>query len=115
MDVAELQSKGRRARKPDFRNFAVFARTDGEQSRERLMLSEVAVSALRLCEGARSVQEIAGLLAAENATLDPAEALRLVEELFVAGLLWLHNESSASTPRALELASSHHAEQVENR
>jgi len=115
VDVAELQSKGRRARKPDFRNFAVFARTDGEQSRERLMLSEVAVSALRLCEGARSVQEIAGLLAAENATLDPAEALRLVEELFVAGLLWLHDESSASTPRALELASSHHAEQVENR
>ena len=32
-----------------------------------------------------------------------------------AALLWLHDESSASTPRALELASSHHAEQVENR
>jgi glycosyltransferase involved in cell wall biosynthesis len=115
VDVAELQSKGRRARKPDFRNFAVFARADGEQPRERLMLSEVAVSALRLCDGARSAQEIAGLLAAENAPLDPAEALRLIEELFVAGLLWLHDESAASTPRALELASWHNAEQVEKR
>jgi hypothetical protein len=115
VDVAELQSKGRRARKPDFRNFAVFARTDGEQPRERLMLSEVVVSALRLCDGARSAQEIVGLLAAENAPLNPTEALRLIEELFVAGVLWLHGESAASAPRALELASSHNADQVEKR
>jgi glycosyltransferase involved in cell wall biosynthesis len=115
VDVAELQSKGRRARKPDFRNFAVFARTDDEQPRERLMLSEVAVSVLRLCDGTRSAQEIAGLLAAENAPLDPAAPLQLIEQLFVAGLLWLHHESAASAPRALELASSYHAEQVEKR
>jgi glycosyltransferase involved in cell wall biosynthesis len=115
VDVAELRAKGRRAQKPDFRNFAVFARTDDEQPGERLMLSEVAVSALRLCDGTRSAQEIAGLLAAENAPLGPVEPLELIEELFVAGLLWLHDESAASAPRARELASSHHAEQAEKR
>jgi hypothetical protein len=65
---------------------------------------------VRLCDGTRSVQEISGLLSAENAALDPAELPQLVEQLFVAGLLWLHDERAASAPRALE-----HAEQVEKR
>jgi hypothetical protein len=73
----------------------------------------VAVRTLGLSDGTSSAQEVADRLAAENLRLSTTEALRLIENLFVAGLLWLCDPSRSAVPRVIaepELASSHLAD-----
>jgi hypothetical protein len=56
---------------------------------EQLLLSETATRVLHACDGARTAQEIAAQVGGVE-----SEMLRLIEELFVAGLLWLSDHSS---------------------
>jgi glycosyltransferase involved in cell wall biosynthesis len=112
-DAAELRTKRRRAGISAPRNLAAFAHADGEERREPLLLSGVAVRTLGLSDGTSSAQEVADRLAAENLRLSTTEALRLIENLFVAGLLWLCDPSRSAVPRVIaepELASSHLAD-----
>jgi glycosyltransferase involved in cell wall biosynthesis len=92
-DAAELDDsrhKRRRSaeRNPSLRNFAAFAQHGGE-GREPFLVNERVVQILSLSNGTRSAREIAARINAEDPSLDGPAALRLIEELFVAGLLWL--------------------------
>ena len=55
----------------------------------RILLSETAMRVLHSCDGARTAHEISAQLGGAE-----REMLRLIEELFVAGLLWLSDRSS---------------------
>jgi glycosyltransferase involved in cell wall biosynthesis len=76
------------ARKPHGRNIIAFARANGE-ARERLVINDTSARILELCEGKRNAQEIAEKIELENPRADKDQALRLIEEMFAAGLLWL--------------------------
>jgi glycosyltransferase involved in cell wall biosynthesis len=89
-ELAEQQPKRRRAvaRKPSQRNIAAFAQADGAR-RDPFLVSEPSIRILALSDGTRTAQEIAVRIGADDPSLDEREALRVIEELFVAGLLWL--------------------------
>jgi glycosyltransferase involved in cell wall biosynthesis len=89
-ELAEQRIKAGRspARKPCGRNIVAFAQANGEV-RERLLVSDVSIRILELSDGTRSVQKIAAQIEAENPQAGGEPALRLIEEMFAAGLLWL--------------------------
>jgi glycosyltransferase involved in cell wall biosynthesis len=80
--------KAKRARKAARRFLGVLPQEDGEPP-EQFLLSETAMRVLQPCDGARTAREIAAQLGGAE-----GEILRLIEELFVAGLLWLSDHSS---------------------
>jgi glycosyltransferase involved in cell wall biosynthesis len=92
-DAAELDdSRGKRRRsaerEPSLRSFAAFAQHGGE-GREPFLVNERVVQILSLSDGTCSAQETAARVSSEDPSLEEPAALRLIEELFVAGLLWL--------------------------
>jgi glycosyltransferase involved in cell wall biosynthesis len=96
-DAAELDDSRHKRRpggerKPSLRNFAAFTQHGGE-GREPFLVNERVVQILSLSDGTRSGQEIAARVSAEDPSLEEPAALRLIEELFVAGLLWLQEAS----------------------
>lgn len=70
------------------RHVAAFARTN-EQSREPLFISEATARILDLSDGTRTAREIAAQIAPVGRARGTERVLRGIEELFVAGLLWL--------------------------
>jgi glycosyltransferase involved in cell wall biosynthesis len=86
-ELAEQQTKVRR-RKPSPRNMVAFAQANGERT-ERLLISDISVRILKLSDGTVTTQEIAARLGAEDPWANVPETLRLVEDMFVAGLLRL--------------------------
>jgi hypothetical protein len=87
-ELAEQQTRGKRVRKPSPRNIVAFAQADA-QRRERLLVSNLGVRILHLSDGGLTAQEIGARIGTENPRAGQPELLRLIEELFVAGLLRL--------------------------
>jgi glycosyltransferase involved in cell wall biosynthesis len=87
-ELAEQQTKGRRL-KPSPRNIVAFAQANAER-REQLLISDISVRILKLSDGTVTAQEIAARLGAEDPCANVPELLRLIEDMFVAGLLRLH-------------------------
>jgi len=83
-----VKPKAKRARNAGPRFLGVLPQEHGEPP-EQYLLSETAMRVLHACEGARTAQEIAAQLGGAE-----SEMLRLIEELFLAGLLWLSDHSS---------------------
>jgi glycosyltransferase involved in cell wall biosynthesis len=102
-ELADHQPKRRSAvaRKRSQRNIAAFAQTDGAR-RDPFLVSEPMIRILSLSDGTRTAQEIAARIGADDLSLDEPEALRIIEELFVAGLLWLRE--APDQPAAAEQA-----------
>jgi hypothetical protein len=93
--LAEPPTKRRRSVQgnPSPRNLAAFAQVDGMR-REPFLVSERMVHIISLSDGTRSAQEIAARVGVEDPLLEHRDVLRLIEELFVAGLLWLREAPS---------------------
>jgi len=94
LDVSELagQHQGRSSRrKPRERNIVAFAQANGE-ARERLLISDVSARILELSDGTHSVREIAERIEVEAPQVESNSALRLIEEMFASGLLWLQEK-----------------------
>ena len=90
-ELAEQRTKGARSvghRRRRGRNIIAFAQANG-QARERLLVSDVSARILELSDGTRTAREIAGKIEAENPQAAREPALRLIEDMFAAGLLWL--------------------------
>jgi glycosyltransferase involved in cell wall biosynthesis len=83
-----VKPKAKRARKAAPRFLGVLPQEHGEPP-EQLLLSETAMRVLHLCDGACTAQEIAAQIGGAE-----REMLRLIEELFVAGLVWLSDDPS---------------------
>jgi hypothetical protein len=84
-DVSELDD-GKAGPAPACpRHVIAFAQVNGER-REPLFVSDQTARILRLSDGTRTAQQIAAEIGSE----DRQQGLRQIEELFVAGLLWLH-------------------------
>jgi glycosyltransferase involved in cell wall biosynthesis len=91
VDVSELagQHQGRsRTRKPRGRNIVAFAQ-EYDKARERLLISDVIARILELSDGTHSAQEIAERIEIEAPQVGSNSGLRLIEEMFATGLLWL--------------------------
>jgi glycosyltransferase involved in cell wall biosynthesis len=82
------KSNAKRARKAGSRFLAVLPQEHGEPP-EQFLLSETAMGVLHACNGVRTAAEIAVQVGGSD-----SEMLRLIEELFVDGLLWLSDDSS---------------------
>jgi hypothetical protein len=85
-------SGSRRAReqRPRGRNIVTFAQANGE-ARDRPFINDASARILELSEGTLSVREIAQTIEVENPQAGRDQALRLIEEMFAAGLLWLED------------------------
>jgi glycosyltransferase involved in cell wall biosynthesis len=100
-DAAELlEPRVKRRRtvmpKPCQRNFAAFAQANGAR-REPFFVSERMIRILSLSDGTRSAQDIAARMHEDNLSLDQPDALHIIKELFVAGLLWLRETPDQRT------------------
>jgi hypothetical protein len=102
-DAAEVaaQKPKRRSAVARKRNIAAFAQADGAR-RDSFLVREPTIRILSLSDGTRTAQEIAARIGADDLALDEPEALRIIEELFVAGLLWLRE--APNQPAAAEQA-----------
>ncbi len=93
-DVSELvddQTKPARpdARTPRSRHVVAFAQMNGER-REPLFISDLAARTLQLSDGTRTAMEIAAEVGEDQRREGIPGVLRQIEQLFVSGLLWLH-------------------------
>jgi glycosyltransferase involved in cell wall biosynthesis len=82
------KKSAKRGRKSDAQFLGILAPERGAPP-EQFLLSETAVRLLHACDGVRTAQEIAA-----EAPDSGSEMLRLIEELFVGGLLWLSDHPS---------------------
>jgi glycosyltransferase involved in cell wall biosynthesis len=73
---------------PRHRHIVAFAQVNGER-REPLFVSDQTARILELSDGTRTVLEIAKEIGSESRRARGKRALGQIEELFVAGLLWL--------------------------
>jgi hypothetical protein len=75
---------------PRSRHVVAFSQVNGER-REPLFISDLAARILELSDGARTAMEIATEVGSDQRSEGVTGALRQIEELFVSGLLWLHD------------------------
>jgi glycosyltransferase involved in cell wall biosynthesis len=87
VDVSELEDEKAGPERP--RHVIAFAQVNGGR-REPLFVSDLTARILQLSDGTRTVQEIAAEIGSEDRHGDGQQAFRQIEELFVSGLLWLH-------------------------
>jgi glycosyltransferase involved in cell wall biosynthesis len=87
------------ARRPRLRHVVAFAQNNGAR-REPLFISDETARILQLSDGTRTALEIAAELASGETRAGIRRRLRLIEELFVAGLLWLQEEGIDRIPAA---------------
>jgi hypothetical protein len=104
-DASGLAGQGRNlelppAQRPRDRNIVTFTQADGT-AREPLLVNHVSARVLELSDGTRTASEIAGKIEAENPQVGREMALRMIEEMFATGLLWLQEVRGelASTKR----------------
>jgi glycosyltransferase involved in cell wall biosynthesis len=88
-DVSGLEDGKAGPEPPRPRHVIAFAQVNGER-REPLFVSDQTARILQLSDGTRTAQEIAAEIASEDRHGDAQQGLRQIEELFVSGLLWLH-------------------------
>jgi glycosyltransferase involved in cell wall biosynthesis len=90
-DASELADRQTKTapRAPRPRHVVAFAQADSER-REPLFVSDKTAQVLKLSDGTRTALEIATEIGSENQDEGVRPALRQIEELFVSGLLWLH-------------------------
>jgi hypothetical protein len=88
-DVSGLEDGKAGPEPPRPRHVIAFAQVNGER-REPLFVSDQTARILQLSDGTRTAQEIAAEIASEDRHGDGQQGLRQIEELFVSGLLWLH-------------------------
>jgi glycosyltransferase involved in cell wall biosynthesis len=93
-DVSELvdsptEPASPAARAPRLRHIVVFAHVNGMR-RDALFVSDQTAQILKLSDGTRTALEIAAAMEPSNQDESFRPALRQIEELFVLGLLWLH-------------------------
>jgi glycosyltransferase involved in cell wall biosynthesis len=69
-------------------NIVTFAQSNGE-ARNRLLINDVSARILELSDGKRTAREIAGDIEANNPQAHGESPLKVIEEMFAAGLLWL--------------------------
>ena len=94
-DVSELvdgqtQPDSPAARAPRSRHVVAFAQVNGER-RDPLFISDETAQILKLSDGTRTAMEMSKELGSNNQVDGVQRALRQIEELFVSGLLWLHD------------------------
>ena len=94
-DVSELvdgqtQPGSPAARAPRSRHVVAFAQVNGER-RDPLFISDETAQILKLSDGTRTALEMSKELGSNNQVDGVQRALRQIEELFVSGLLWLHD------------------------
>jgi glycosyltransferase involved in cell wall biosynthesis len=85
------QAKRAKPAVPDQRHVVAFARMNGTR-RDAFLVGEGTARVLQLSDGTRTALEIAADIAARNPDEVAGRGLRHIEELFVAGLLWLQEE-----------------------
>jgi hypothetical protein len=106
-DAAELSEDQTAVRAPRSSHVLAFAAINGER-REPLFVCDNTVRILELSDGTRNAEKIAAEIEREQAGTS-AQTLRAIEELFVAGLLWLREGSidqvKTNRARLLKLAS----------
>jgi hypothetical protein len=98
-ELAQPKGKGRCSRKPSPRHLVAFAERPGER-RDPFVASDTSIQILTLSDGTLTVQEIAARIGAPNSGASEPEGVRLIEELFVAGLLQLQAKSRSRTDHA---------------
>jgi hypothetical protein len=76
-------------RTPRPRHVVAFAQANGER-REPLFVSDRTARIIELSDGTRTALEIAKEIGLGNRRAGTGQGLRQIEELFMSGLLWLH-------------------------
>jgi glycosyltransferase involved in cell wall biosynthesis len=113
-DVSELtdartEPASPTARAPRSRHVVVFAQVNG-QRRGPLFVSDETARILELSDGTRTALEIATEIGPDNQGEGVRRGLRQIEELFVSGLLWLHegrlDRSESDRPDAIQTCGS---------
>jgi hypothetical protein len=99
LELTNGRTKRKDVTSPQRRRVVAFAQTNGAR-REPLFVSEGTAHILELSDGTRTAQEIAAEVDARTPQTDGPHALHQIEELFVAGLLWLYDERIESTVTA---------------
>jgi glycosyltransferase involved in cell wall biosynthesis len=95
-DVSELvigqaEPAGPTATTPRLRHVVAFAQRNGER-RQPLFIGGGTARILELSDGTRTAQEIAAQIETDSQGVGARRALQEIEELFVSGLLWLHED-----------------------
>jgi glycosyltransferase involved in cell wall biosynthesis len=92
-DVSELVNgqTSPAARAPRSRHVVAFAQING-QRREPLFVSDETAQILKLSDGTRTALQISTEIGPNSQHERVRRGLRQIEELFVSGLLWLHEE-----------------------
>jgi glycosyltransferase involved in cell wall biosynthesis len=93
-DISELSDRQAAARRstirtPIPRHVVAFAQANGER-REPLFVSHQSARILQLSDGTRTAQEIAEEIGLGDRDARSLRGLQQIEDLFVSGLLWLH-------------------------
>jgi glycosyltransferase involved in cell wall biosynthesis len=89
-DVSDLvDARTEAARAPRSRHVVAFAQVSGER-REPLFVSDETARILERSDGTLTALEIATETGTDNQSEGVRRGLRQIEELFVSGLLWLH-------------------------
>jgi glycosyltransferase involved in cell wall biosynthesis len=107
-DVSELVDGRKKpashaARAPRSRHVVAFAQVSGAR-REPLFINDRTARILQLSDGARTAQEIADEIGSGDEPAGNGRALRQIEELFAAGLLWLQEREDDRIGAARPLA-----------
>jgi glycosyltransferase involved in cell wall biosynthesis len=87
----QIESERRAIRTPRRRHVVAFAQVNGER-REPLFVSDTTAQVLELSDGTRTALEIAAEIGSGKQRGGIPRGLQEIEELFVSGLLWLHEE-----------------------
>jgi hypothetical protein len=94
--IGQTEPAGPTAATPRPRHVVAFAQCNGER-REPLFVGGGTARILELSDGTRTAQEIAAQIETDNQGLGARRALQEIEELFVSGLLWLHEDRVEAT------------------
>jgi hypothetical protein len=109
-DVSDLvDARTEAARAPRSRHVVAFAQVSGER-REPLFVSDETARILERSDGTLTALEIATETGTDNQSEGVRRGLRQIEELFVSGLLWLHegrlDRSESDRPDAIQTCGS---------